>query len=650
MEGPPMFPRKLNTAVCFELTKNDRNRIVFPKLCCVCLFVLLLSVRVVGQPPFTSDPAIVPSNTDSVISAPIAEDGLRATEADFDWTQYRTSAADLAVGLPLPFQQRKPNLTEAEAEAYVELLNMIQERRFAVQLDAGGEDRTLNEQENVWESAFYKFEEARRLAWRNGKLQLNSGESGMASPFGGGSREGGNLTRAAISSSAKPIPWSLIGDMRSHPEHYVGRPVVMYGLYSPSGQVQLDTEKRNVYGSTSGVKLQRGFLRNLADLKDLAIVDAVGYIGPNNQLKPLETWTGDQGVSVPVLVKGWFVKLWGQQPLILTETIRLLTPRPYDELIRQHTVNRSSLREEERWLYYETLRQMQLTNASSQQQLAASLLQRRLSQLMSEIQDKATADKSLLERDLRREAITEDQFRTRRTRLDRQLGIRLKRHREYLTSPQEFPLFVDIFQNPEEWHGAVVSLSGHVRRVVSYTGDSEMFGSQPLHELWLFTDDSQHNPAVIITPTLPKEFPVEAEVVDRVTVTGCFFKMYVYRADTEHRIAPLILCGRVDWEPSDDQIQSLSAEGALPADSSRVLAARRRADSRISDTAVMLFGFLSIVVMMAIWGRVQRDRRERERLLVLVDSRRDLHHNPAEDVLSGLSGYETSSLPQESKF
>jgi hypothetical protein len=33
----------------------------------------------------------------------------------------------------------------------------------------------------------------------------------------------------------------------------------------------------------------------------------------------------------------------------------------------------------------------------------------------------------------------------------------------------------------------------------------------------------------------------------------------------------------------------------------------------------MLLGFLSIVVMMAIWGRVQRDRRERQRLLAVVD-------------------------------
>lgn len=93
-----------------------------------------------------------------------------------------------------------------------------------------------------------------------------------------------------------------------------------------------------------------------------------------------------------------------------------------------------------------------------------------------------------------------------------------------------------------------------------------MFGGQPLHELWLFTDDSQHNPTVIVTPTLPDEFPRNANDIDSVTVTGCLFKMYVYRSQNESRIAPLLLAGRIDWKPTNDQILALEKEATWQKD------------------------------------------------------------------------------------
>ncbi|MFN9977924.1 MAG: hypothetical protein ACK58T_49260, partial [Phycisphaerae bacterium] len=143
--------------------------------------------------------------------------------------------------------------------------------------------------------------------------------------------------------------------------------------------------------------------------------------------------------------------------------------------------------------------------------------------------------------------------------------MRLAKQGRYLDDPSQFPTYVDVFQNASEWQGSLVSLRGHVRHVVSYPADEKMFPGQMLHELWLFTDDSQHNPAVIVTPTLPADFPTNADVVDRVFVTGCFFKMYVYRADKVHRVAPLILAGRVHWLPTDAQIRTLAKQGALPA-------------------------------------------------------------------------------------
>jgi hypothetical protein len=161
-----------------------------------------------------------------------------------------------------------------------------------------------------------------------------------------------------------------------------------------------------------------------------------------------------------------------------------------------------------------------------------------------------------------------------------------------------------------------------------------MFNGQKLHELWFFTDDSQHNPTVIVTPSLPDEFPRNADVVDSVTVTGCLFKMYVYGSQDANRIAPLLLAGRIEWNPTSHQILKL-AEGGHLASGSRLLAAAKVNSGRpVSDTMLLLFGFAALLATMTVWGRVQRDRREHQRLMRLVDERPDFRQT-SQDVYSG---------------
>lgn len=557
------------------------------------------------------------------------------SDLEFDWPAYRVSPADLFIagesqhsrsGEPAHsdspgFNHEKIELSDAEQESYARLWREIDVRRFRIQSDIDGQGRSSADEANLWQSSFYEFEAARRLAWKNGQLTIFQQEE--PSPEALGSTGTTPSVREMRISRRSLVPgYSLAADMASYPDDFVGRPIAVYGLFSPLGVFELRAGGNSNPDET--IRLQRGKLLSLQGNETLAIVDSAGYIGPDNQEKPEETWRVKRETQIPVLVKGWFVKLrGGKQPLIVTEAVRVITERPFDQLIREFSRPRSGLTEDEKWLYYETLRQMQLTDSELQSRSAMAVLQRRLRVLMSEIRDKAAGDRILLDADLNKGRIEVEEHRVRTRRLQRQVAVRLDRHEKYLADPSTFPTYVDVFQNPEKWHGSLVTLSGHVRRVVSYPGDAKMFGGQQLHELWLFTDDSQRNPAVIVTPVLPRDFPVEAEVVDRVFVTGCFFKPYVYRSDGDHRIAPLILAGRVAWSPTDQQVRALAEEGVLPPTSPLVTAAVRRTGKGISETGVMLIGFLSLLVMMTIWGRVQRDRRERGRLLSLVDSGKD---------------------------
>ncbi len=592
---------------------------------------------------------------DTLLIRPERRGGSPEPDLAFDWRTHRVTVADLSVlspdpaadaasAVPVRFQHGQPELTDAESLAYGELLQAIDERRFAAQHDAAGDVLAEQSQINRWESAFYGFEQARRMAWQNGTLQVQRVSRTVDAPFSASDPPVNGSDRLISESSDSRLGsgYSLRDDMSSHPSHFVGRPVVMYGLYSPSGQVELPVIESGT--SDRLIRLQRGFLRNLTDTETLAIVDATGYLGPGNQSVPEKVWPAERGVTIPVLVKGWFVKLWGSQPLILTEAVRILTPRPYDQLITKYARQRAPLSEDENWIYYETLRQMQLTSDDAQRQLAAALQDRRISELMREIRDKATADRVLLDSAAKQGTITADEHRKRLERLERQTAVRIGRFQDWRSHSEKFPLFVDVFEHPEEWQGKLVTLRGYVRRVVTFPGDAGMYAGQPLHELWLFTDDSQHNPAVIVTPSLPPDFPQSAEVVDRVTVTGCFFKPYVYRSDDHRRVAPLLLAGRISWNPTDDQLVSLAAEGALAADSPRLTAAVRRGDRTLSESAIMLLGFLGIVVMMAIWGRVQRDRRERRQLRLLVNS----HHDVGQSFRDPSDIFSTSGLQNDS--
>ena len=118
-------------------------------------------------------------------------------------------------------------------------------------------------------------------------------------------------------------------------------------------------------------------------------------------------------------------------------------------------------------------------------------------------------------------------------------------------SNAEFPIFVQLYSNARQrdvWYGQLVTLRGRVRRLISYPAGQNPYGLDTLYEAWLYTDDSQGHPVVIVCSTIPEDIPRGAEVlIDFVSVTGYLFKMYAYEAQDEPLYAPLILAQRLEW-------------------------------------------------------------------------------------------------------
>ena len=574
----------------------------------------------------TFDDPLPLRSDDSERNALPAAEVVLTDDGSFDWNQQPLSIADIEIGRAWPFEHGKLNLNDAEADAYVSLLRAVLARKFQA-------TSQLPDSVNVtsaWETAFYRFEDVRRQAWENGTVRLQRRSTEPADPFAVGSSTVLSTTDRVFDPEELKA-YSMLVDMQVHPAEFVGRPIIMYGLFTPLAPLKLQA-KETLDGEPSQFRMQRGSLRNLTNTETIAIVDAMSYVDAESQSNPSTAWPVDERILMPVLIKGWFVKLWGQRPLLFTEVARVLTPRPYDEFIREQVRSKRRVSDDESWLYHETLRQLQVTNSDVHAGIAIKEQQNRVTELLQEIHEKGIADRQVLDNEVRNGTIprvdegSTEGYETRRTRLSRQLEVRGRRYLDYQHYPETYPVFVDVFQNPDRWHGRLVTLRGHVRQVTTHAGDPTFFDGQPLHELWLFTDNSQNNPAVIVTPSLPKDFPVSADIIDHVTVTGCFFKMYAYRSQTENGLAPLLLAGHVSWAPTTDQVLTLAKDGHIPSRST-LLAAARAVDSRsLSDTMVLLLGFVALLAAMTVWGRVQRDRRERTRLMQLVDERPDFRH------------------------
>ena len=561
-----------------------------------------------------------PGTSERLSEEPTAE--RTPVSPGFDWTQHSTSIADLNFSSAAWFQHGVEFLTTAEEFAYLDLIDAIaDQRRLLLQqtsdnsIEAGG--RVSRAGVSAWEQAFYAYSEARQRAWENGKLRSRvlpaELPGGLPDPFRPKYTGSGRLT------ADSDVRFEMLDDIARFPEEYVGRPIVLYGRFTADSIVRIAPEQtssvaieRGVPAARREVRLLRGSLTSFDGLQPKALVDTGGLLTPQRR------WAYDEWPSadawVPVMVKGWVVKKMGGRPLVYCETMRQLSPIPHYDLVRQNSVDKQRLRDEETWLYYETLRQLELTSTKLQQKIADGVLSQRIGDLMREVNSKTNQDLVRLGQRLKSGILDDATYRRQKVALQRQLNYRVDRFRQYREDPESFQTYVDLFQFPDVWHGHLVTLQGHVRHMVTYSGDDRLFNGRRLYELWLFTDDSQHNPAVIVTPNLPPDFPLEAEVLDRVKVTGCFFKRYVYGSQDTDRIAPLILAGTVSWEPTVDQVQALVAAGHLSADSPQAKRAAAYAGTGLGDSAMVFVSFFVVLTLMILWGRNQREERDRIRL------------------------------------
>jgi hypothetical protein len=131
------------------------------------------------------------------------------------------------------------------------------------------------------------------------------------------------------------------------------------------------------------------------------------------------------------------------------------------------------------------------------------------------------------------------------------LEDRMKKYRE---DPFSYELVRDAFNQAKTCQGHVVSFSGHARRPRSFPAGENDYGFDQLYEIWVFDEDSNHYPVIVVCTELPEHTPVnipDKEVLDGVSVRGYFFKLYAYEGGEKYHAIPMILARTVEWDPPE---------------------------------------------------------------------------------------------------
>lgn len=113
----------------------------------------------------------------------------------------------------------------------------------------------------------------------------------------------------------------------------------------------------------------------------------------------------------------------------------------------------------------------------------------------------------------------------------------------------DFPFYYELTKHPERFRGKPVTLHGHIQlHHVDHIENPHRL--DPIHVAYLYTDDSQHHPARIVFTENPDDVPVGEAIVDGVSVTGYFLKLYRYEdRDGKGRFMPVILARSIHWTP-----------------------------------------------------------------------------------------------------
>ena len=185
--------------------------------------------------------------------------------------------------------------------------------------------------------------------------------------------------------------------------------------------------------------------------------------------------------------------------------------------------------------------------------------------------------------------------------------------------PYDFPVIVDLFKDKEQdqnspiYHGKLVTLRGHVRRLIRIPvrPDETPYDLDHYYEVWLYDRHAQKNPVIILCTSLAEGLAAHEHgpdiLIDHCYATGYFFKNFGFQAQDAKRFAPVFIAQKLFYRP--------------PESSGNPFALGLSAKMQLAVAAVVLlvagrFGF-------GLWRKSQSEELQRQDVKKLVETSQD---------------------------
>ena len=358
--------------------------------------------------------------------------------------------------------------------------------------------------------------------------------------------------------SAKSDAEFQIEELLRSPDFYRGKLVVLAGY---TRGVEREPVQENDRGIT-----ELHALRLYIDEGDSSPADVYSLSLPDN-------WPTDQDVIDDVVVFGYFFKLTEYEdkqtgepayaPVILASRIQWqpkmragrvkIDPALWQDVVRH---KKRGWTNAERDLYYRVLTHARDGNYGGQKKQARRNLLARIERYRDDADDEHNRLAARAKRFLKSHPDQKAEYQKQINAADAVRQRKLRTYLKFRDDPHSFPIYADLVLNDHKaYNGQLVTLRGRVRHMTKSPADEKVrYNLDLLYELWFYTEDSQAHPAVIFCTSIPagllKRAREQGERFDEpISVTGYFFKLYVYKAHDTDRFAPMLLAQRVDWNP-----------------------------------------------------------------------------------------------------
>jgi hypothetical protein len=109
--------------------------------------------------------------------------------------------------------------------------------------------------------------------------------------------------------------------------------------------------------------------------------------------------------------------------------------------------------------------------------------------------------------------------------------------------------FVQLFRQPEEYRGRLVTVQGTIRRAHRLKAPQNQYGIEGYWRCWLQSAGGPSSPIVVHALEMPPGFPSGMDLREPAAFTGFFYKRWAYEAKGGIMTAPLVLAKIGRWQP-----------------------------------------------------------------------------------------------------